>query len=589
MVAAAPRRVVAGRYRVLDRVGTGAMGDVWRARDLDGGQVVALKLLSRPPGADGLLGCADGAGARVAHPHVLAPLAWFADDRGATIAMPAVRGGSAADLLAEHGPLPAAWVLVVLDQLLRALTAVHAAGLVHRDVKPANVLLAPTGAGRPHALLADFGVAAHASGAHPARPAVVVGTDGYLAPEQEAGAPPDPRQDLYAAGATAVELLTGVSAHRRTEASAAPPGPLAPFLDALMDPDPARRPRSAVDALDRLRRVAVPRGTPGDGGPGPPYVRDRWGPDPGAGPARAVSVAALLCLAGAAALALLTLGLLAAGRDSGAVPRVGAMSTLAMGAHVDQTDPVGEARAREAAHVQFFLGDPQGYQGPEIRYPGGAEALRAAGEAAGVGFYVHAPYIVNVATTNNRIRIPSRKLLQQHVDAAAEIGALGLVVHGGHVNKADDPETGFDNWRKAVDRTDLKLPLLLENTAGGDHAMARRLDRIGRVWDAVQDADQADMVGFCLDTCHAHAGGIELDTVVDKILGITGRIDLLHCNDSRDAFDSGADRHANLGAGEIGADVVADVVRAAGAPLVLETPGGAEEHRADLAALRDRL
>ena len=85
--------------------------------------------------------------------------------------------------------------------------------------------------------------------------------------------------------------------------------------------------------------------------------------------------------------------------------------------------------------MQFFLGDPQGYKGPEVRYAGGADGLRADAEAAGIGLYVHAPYIVNVATTNNRIRIPSRKLLQQHMDAAAEIGARGLIVHGGHVEQ----------------------------------------------------------------------------------------------------------------------------------------------------------
>ena len=163
------------------------------------------------------------------------------------------------------------------------------------------------------------------------------------------------------------------------------------------------------------------------------------------------------------------------------------MAGLKIGAHVDQTDPVAEAKARGADLVQFFLGDPQGYKGPEIRYAGGADALREDAEAAGVDLYVHAPYIVNVATTNNRIRIPSRKLLQQHVDAAASIGAKGLIVHGGHVNKDDDPEKGFDNWRKAVEATDLKLPLLIENTAGGDNAMARYLERIGRVWDAISD------------------------------------------------------------------------------------------------------
>src|SRR3954451_14593457 len=227
------------------------------------------------------------------------------------------------------------------------------------------------------------------------------------------------------------------------------------------------------------------------------------------------------------------------------------MAGLEIGAHVDQRDPVAEAQARDADLVQFFLGDPQGYKGPEVRYAGGAAALREAAEQAGVALYVHAPYIVNVATTNNRIRIPSRKLLQQHVDAAAEIGARGLIVHGGHVGKDDDPEKGFDNWRKAVAATDLKLPLLIENTAGGDNAMTRCLERIARVWEAISSAEGFDMVGFCLDTCHAHAGGNDLSTIVEEVVKIAGKVALVHCNDSRDAFDSGADRHANLEQGHI--------------------------------------
>jgi len=265
------------------------------------------------------------------------------------------------------------------------------------------------------------------------------------------------------------------------------------------------------------------------------------------------------------------------------------MSTLSIGAHVEQADPVAEARARDTTLVQFFLGDPQGYKGPEIRYHGGAAALRDAAEKAGIDLYVHAPYVVNVATTNNRIRIPSRKLLQQHMDAAAEIGAKGLIVHGGHVSKDDDPAKGFDNWRKAVEATDIKIPLLIENTAGGDNAMARHLDRIAGVWDALSAAEGAEQVGFCLDTCHAWAGGIDLGTAVDKVRGITGRIDLVHANDSRDTFDSGADRHANFGVGKLPPDEFAGLVRQAGAPVICETPGGAAEHRDDFAWLRARL
>ena len=84
---------------------------------------------------------------------------------------------------------------------------------------------------------------------------------------------------------------------------------------------------------------------------------------------------------------------------------------LSLGAHVDQADPIGEALARGATLSQFFLGDPQGYKGPEFAYDGGAEGLRAAAEEHGLDLYVHAPYIINVATTNNRIRIPSRMSL----------------------------------------------------------------------------------------------------------------------------------------------------------------------------------
>jgi deoxyribonuclease-4 len=264
-------------------------------------------------------------------------------------------------------------------------------------------------------------------------------------------------------------------------------------------------------------------------------------------------------------------------------------TTWAIGGHGDQVDPIAEARAREATVAQFFLGDPQGWKGPVVAYQGGAAALRAAATEAGITLYVHAPYVLNVATTNNRIRIPSRKFLQQHLDAAAEIGAAGLVVHGGHVLKNDDAAVGFDNWRKCIERLELPVPLLIENTAGGDNAMARQLSRVAQLWEAVTSAPGSDSVGFCLDTCHAHAGGESLDGLVERVLAITGRIDLVHANDSRDAFDSGADRHASFGEGEVDPDGLVAVVREAKAPVVVETPGGADGQGADIAWLRERL
>jgi deoxyribonuclease IV len=262
---------------------------------------------------------------------------------------------------------------------------------------------------------------------------------------------------------------------------------------------------------------------------------------------------------------------------------------LHIGAHVDQEDPIAEAKVRGASLSQIFLGDPQSYKGPVVRYEGGAAALKADATEAGVDLYVHAPYPINVASLNNRIRIPGRKLLQQHLTAAAEIGAKGVIVHGGHLGKDEDAAKGFDNWRKCIDGLDLAVPLLIENTAGGDNAMARRLEAIARLWDAIGQAKGGDTVGFCLDTCHAHAGGNDLGTVVDEIRAITGRIDLVHANDSRDEFDSGADRHTNFGSGLIDGDALGDVVRAAGAPVVCETPGGIKGQAADIAWLRERL
>ena len=111
--------------------------------------------------------------------------------------------------------------------------------------------------------------------------------------------------------------------------------------------------------------------------------------------------------------------------------------------------------------------------------------------------------------------------------------------------------------------------------------MARHFDVIARLWDHIGEKG----IGFCLDTCHAYAGGDELATVVDRVKAITGRIDLVHCNNSRDGFGSGRDRHAPIESGEIEPVMLLDVVRAAGAPAVSET----SDPSADIAWLRAHL
>ena len=166
-----------------------------------------------------------------------------------------------------------------------------------------------------------------------------------------------------------------------------------------------------------------------------------------------------------------------------------ALAMMRIGGHFHSDHPLDDAVACGARVAQFFLGDPQGWKGPVI--PGGDPgALRDAYAAADVDIYIHAPYVINVASTNNRIRIPSRKLLDQQLKAAASIGAKGLIVHGGHVTGDVDPAVGVENWVKAIEQIERPLPMLIENTAGGTGAMARSLEAIARLWEGVNSVPE---------------------------------------------------------------------------------------------------
>jgi len=254
---------------------------------------------------------------------------------------------------------------------------------------------------------------------------------------------------------------------------------------------------------------------------------------------------------------------------------------MLIGAHVPAAHPLDEAAARGADLVQCFLSNPQSWKKPIPRDD--AEELLA----SGVPLYAHAPYLINVASPNNRVRIPSRKILGDTLAAAAAVGAAGVVVHGGHVGDDEEVAVGFERWRKALDAVDRVVPVLIENTAGGGRAVVRELDNYGPLWEEIGSYG----VGVCLDTCHAWASGEDLATAVERVTAATGRVDLVHCNDSRDPFDSRRDRHANLGAGEIPEELLLAVVRDADAPVVVETPDGDDGggQAADIAWLRQRL
>ena len=252
---------------------------------------------------------------------------------------------------------------------------------------------------------------------------------------------------------------------------------------------------------------------------------------------------------------------------------------MLIGAHTSPDDPLAEAAVRDADLVQIFLSNPQSYKRPLPRDD--AEALLT----SDLPLYVHAPYVMNPASPNSRIRIPSRKTLGDTMAAAAEIGARGVVVHGGHVGDDEDVAVGFERWRKLLESFESPVPLLVENTAGGGNAVARELKNFGPLWDEIG----AYNVGVVLDTCHVWAAGEDLATSVELVKALTGRVDLIHCNDSKDPHNSRRDRHENLGAGHVPEDLLVAVVREAGAPVVVETPNKDEGQTADIARLRQRL
>jgi serine/threonine-protein kinase len=258
--------LLARRLRLLEPLGEGGTATVRRAWDLRRRRYVAAKLLPRTTYAGRSPGGICEADLRLAHPHLLTVSEVLTTRELTVLLMPLARGGTADRLLAEHGALPDDFVAVLLDQLLDGLAAVHDAGLVHGDVKPANLLLDATGTDRPCLRLADFGASVGRG------TAATAATDAYLAPEARAGVAPDPRQDLFAAGATAAELLTG-----RVPPSAArlPRGPLRPLLADLLSPDPGCRPPDARRARARLLDVGVPAGAPWQHRPHAPEVLDR--------------------------------------------------------------------------------------------------------------------------------------------------------------------------------------------------------------------------------------------------------------------------------------------------------------------------
>ncbi|MFL6056843.1 MAG: serine/threonine-protein kinase [Actinoallomurus sp.] len=279
--------VLAGRYELLSPLGRGGMGQVWEAEDKRLRRPVAVKLLTD----DSLAGHTQpeelarrfareaSVTAGLRHPGVPAVHDVGTYDGGLFLVLELIAGRTLGDLMAEEGPLPVPWAAGIAAQVAAVLDAAHQRGLVHRDVKPQNVMLTGDGAVK----VLDFGVAAlvdQTAISRITRTGQSVGTPAYMAPEQLRGLPATARTDLYALGCVLYEMLAG---HRIFDAASPAelmhlqleqaPAPLhrddlhpdlAGLVRQLLEKDPTRRPADARQTYDRLVPHVVPSGPVGD-------------------------------------------------------------------------------------------------------------------------------------------------------------------------------------------------------------------------------------------------------------------------------------------------------------------------------------
>ncbi|MFE2541265.1 serine/threonine-protein kinase [Actinacidiphila glaucinigra] len=422
-------RLVAGRYRITGRLGRGGMGTVWRADDELLGRRVAVKELHAEGDEDRALREARTV-ARIRHPHVIVLFDVVEQDGSPWIVMELVDGRSLADVLAQDGPLPPREAARIGAAVTGALRAAHERGVLHRDIKPGNVLV-EHGTGR--IVLTDFGIARVTGATTLTEAGDFVGSPEYTAPERMSGQAAGPASDLWSVGVLLCAAVVGRSPFRRDSLGEVlhavvfeeirPPertGPLLPVVEALLRREPERRPTAreteellAAYAETGVPPTAVPAPVPGteterQDAPLPRARRRR-------GPLAAVLAVAVLAGAGVAAASLLPDG----GSTGGAAPdrttvTSGAPARTSPSAASAPADPASATPALPAGFrtvddpAGFSLALPEGFRrslepprifyysaGKEFRVgiraqrpdPRGPEAVMRAQDAAGADAY----------------------------------------------------------------------------------------------------------------------------------------------------------------------------------------------------------
>jgi deoxyribonuclease-4 len=205
---------------------------------------------------------------------------------------------------------------------------------------------------------------------------------------------------------------------------------------------------------------------------------------------------------------------------------------------------------------------------------------------------VHAPYLCNPASADPQVRERTAAMLQATLDAAATVGAGGVVVHAGSAGVAGSIDEAVARWCALLPHLHSAVPLWIENTASGTASVGRHLDSVARLFAALRELSSTRVrIGACLDTAHAFvadaAAADKPGEWVRRFAEATDGVDLVHVNDSAAPAGSGRDLHANLGAGVIGLGRLAEMIAAAGAPAaVIETPGDDARRAQDVEILR---